>query len=378
MKTHLISNKQLEYYTTNNINPVDINTVGQRWNNHVLQRANLYENHLKIPSSWFQGKQVLEFGPNGGENALIYALNGANVILVEPHQSIHPRIHGLFSEAGMSQALNGVYAQTIESFSSKNKYDLVVAEGFIHALDNRKEIIQRLCSFSLDRVIFTYSDRYGYFFESLKRYIFHKILLNEAIDDWNKQYAIAKDLFYEQYATLNSARSFESWVKDILMNPCQTSDTLDRLDDLLVDLDEYGFKYVAGSPAWDTRHLNRWYKNFELADLFDEYNRHVAFFVTGESDAHLHPNVLELIASYTDYFLDYSCDRKVSRPCADFVGVKWQHAKEMAELMAMMDSEPLDQIIKFYTNSIVSSMWGMPHHYVCLAMSPTEKHDYFH
>ena len=66
-------NTQLRYYTSKQINPVEIPLGGKKWSNHFEQRLNLLERHLKLPASWFKGKRVLEFGPNKGENSLIFA-----------------------------------------------------------------------------------------------------------------------------------------------------------------------------------------------------------------------------------------------------------------------------------------------------------------
>lgn len=89
----MAGNTQLSYYQNHKINPVFIETRGDKWKKHLRARNNLYENHLKLPLSWFNGKQILEFGPNGGENSLILAMYGAQITLVEPHQMMHERIH---------------------------------------------------------------------------------------------------------------------------------------------------------------------------------------------------------------------------------------------------------------------------------------------
>ena len=83
-----MKNPQLSYYQKNKVNPVFIETRGKKWEKHISVRVNLYENHLKLPISWFDGKKILEFGPNGGENSLILAMYGAQINLVEPHKMI--------------------------------------------------------------------------------------------------------------------------------------------------------------------------------------------------------------------------------------------------------------------------------------------------
>ena len=50
-------NIQLNYYKSKKINPVEIALEGTKWDIHFLHRKNLIEQHLKLPSSWFEGKK---------------------------------------------------------------------------------------------------------------------------------------------------------------------------------------------------------------------------------------------------------------------------------------------------------------------------------
>jgi len=101
----LVANKQLEYYRKYKINPVVIETSGDKWLSHIRSRYNLYENHIKIPLSWFKGKQVLEFGPNGGENSLVIGERGAFINLVEPNIMMHKKIKKLYKEKSLNSQL---------------------------------------------------------------------------------------------------------------------------------------------------------------------------------------------------------------------------------------------------------------------------------
>ena len=86
--------------------------------------------------------------------------------------NVHKGIHALFVQADCKQNLLSVEAQTLEEYKDEKTYDLVVAEGFIHALPDRKEAISILCSFSNEFIIFTYNEKPGWFFESMKRAVF--------------------------------------------------------------------------------------------------------------------------------------------------------------------------------------------------------------
>jgi hypothetical protein len=80
-------NSQINYYQTTNGSPVIFSP--NLLTRHTDQRKNLFENHLKIPLSWFRSKQVLEFGPNEGNNACILASTGAFFDFVEPGENYH-------------------------------------------------------------------------------------------------------------------------------------------------------------------------------------------------------------------------------------------------------------------------------------------------
>jgi len=105
------------------------------------------------------------------------------------------------STFNLTGSLSEIYTDTVEDFTSKNKYDLVIAEGFLHALTDRDEVVKKLCSYSNDRVIFTYSDRYGYFFEAFKRFVYRRVLDIEGVndEDFGTQLLYAKKLFFTEF-----------------------------------------------------------------------------------------------------------------------------------------------------------------------------------
>ena len=368
-----IENIQLEFYKDNKINPVSIKTTGEQWQSHLWQRGNLYENHLKIPSTWFNKKSVLEFGPNGGENAIVHALNGANVTLIEPHLLMHDRIYNLFSTFNLTGSLSEIYTDTVEDFTSKNKYDLVIAEGFLHALTDRDEVVKKLCSYSNDRVIFTYSDRYGYFFEAFKRFVYRRVLDIEGVndEDFGTQLLYAKKLFFTEFSLLKSSRSFDSWVRDVLLNPCQTSETLDILPDLIKGINDTGFSYASGSPSFDMRDKYSWYKKTIAGSIDDQYWENVSFFINGNNDTCFLDKDLDLIHQYCDFFLDYSAKKIKFNSLENFQSIasisNWCHSMDVNLIIESMHKGDSKFIINQFCTSKVSEVWGMPHHYVCLS-----------
>ena len=360
-------NIQLNYYKSKKINPVEIALEGTKWDIHFLHRKNLIEQHLKLPSSWFEGKKLLEFGPNKGEHALIFAMLGSTVTLVEPNKLMHKGIKHNFQKYGLSHKLDAIHNTTLEKFETDRKFDIVWAEGFLHALKNRGDLIKKLCSLTKDKVVYTYSDVNGYFFETFKRYLFKKTIEEQKIDnsDWPKIYRVAKLLFLKPFLKLNSSRSFESWVRDVIINPCQVSQSFDKFKNLISYSDELNFNYYSGSPCWDQRNNFKWYKNIDKSNIIEEYNKNISFFITGDNNIQLNHGDIMLINKLTKFFVDYSSGIKVN---FNFKNIKLPNKFPFNEIKNTLNNiHNFNDLIIEYEDSKLSNMWGMPNHHVCLS-----------
>src|SRR5438309_10406560 len=109
----------LAYYQNHKFNPVLIRVEDPGvWDNHFAKRRNLYERHLGLPLSLLRGARVLEFGPNSGENALVPALFGSRLTLVEPNDQVLPRLHQLFDKFGLGGQIDAVHCETMDGFTS--------------------------------------------------------------------------------------------------------------------------------------------------------------------------------------------------------------------------------------------------------------------
>ena len=380
MKIKQAMNKQLQFYQENNINAVE---YGPRLTLHWNQRRNLIEHHLGIPLSLLSSKKVLEFGPCGGENALFLAINGAAVTLVEPNPDMHDSIRKLFKGTGLSEIIGdytgggliALHGATIESFESNEKFDLVIAEGFLHALSNRKEIFKKLFSFSQGLSIITYSCSYGYFFESLKRYIFRRCCesVNEnnykQLDSQNIQMNVAKKLFYEDFKKLHSARTFESWAHDIIMNPAGNATILDDFDDLYRYFVDLGLDVYGCSPRWDMRNQHHWYKDVSDRSIVDEWRENFSFIITGKKGVNLNPQDIEILRKITPLLLDYSSGVEVESPLgiAKFATELSPDFDDIKSVLTEATDRDSERIISAYIGGPNCRNWGMPHHYLALS-----------
>ena len=213
----------LKYYQKNKFNPVPIEFSGiKNIANHYAKRQNLLENHLKIFLPFLKNKNILEFGCNGAENACLLAEYGANLYLVEPHKAIHKIIIDNFSKIRKKKKIKLLSNKELENFSSKKKFDIIIAEGFLNTLNKRNLYFKKISDYLTEGglLILNYDDVYGGFFEYLKSYILIKSCFKLKINpDSEEGYKLAKKLFKKEFDKLNKSRSFRSWWKDQLINP---------------------------------------------------------------------------------------------------------------------------------------------------------------
>jgi hypothetical protein len=377
-----VTNAQLEYYSRNNIIAVEYASL-RSLDGHFESRLNLLTAHLNLPEVHFRGRTVLEFGPNGGQNALLLAELGATLTLVEPNVSLHEGIRQLFSSRNLSMigdrpmnefaGLKNIYADTIESFGTNEKYDFVVAEGFLHAIPNRGECIRRLCELSRGVVVFTYSCRFGSFFEAIKRVVYklacETIGKKEELTDSFKL-DVAKNLFFDDFSALNTSRRFESWVADVIQNPCQVSQTLDTFEDMELICRESGYAIHGTSPSWDCRNIFRWYKDFAKENICHAWREALSFIIMGDASTTLSKKDVESVGVLTPMLLDFS-----SGVSSVSIGDIKKSVSELSEVFAelkaffrLLDANAEDTLlIANYRAGKFFRRWGMPHHYIAAA-----------
>jgi len=184
---------------------------------YASQRRELFSDKLVLSPRLFRDADVLEFGPDSGENALVFAGWGANMTLAEPNRHAHPKIEAYFAHFGLTQRLRELALADVEGFSSNRRFDIIDAEGFIYTVQPSEkwlDIFHRLLNPDGYAVV-SYYERYGGFFELALKAIHAagKALSGRAALD------TAKMLFEAKWDSIPHTRSFESWLMDVLENP---------------------------------------------------------------------------------------------------------------------------------------------------------------
>ncbi|GLR94202.1 MULTISPECIES: class I SAM-dependent methyltransferase [Bradyrhizobium] len=181
------------------------------------QRRELFSDKLVLPPRLFRNAEVLEFGPDSGENALVFAGWGANMTLAEPNRHAHPKIQAYFAHFGLTERLRELALADVEGFRNDRGFDIIDAEGFIYTVqptENWLGVFHRLLNPDGYAVV-SYYERHGGFFELALKAI------HAASKTLTGRPALetATMLFDAKWSSIPHTRSFESWLMDVLENP---------------------------------------------------------------------------------------------------------------------------------------------------------------
>ncbi len=180
-------------------------------------RRTLFRDLLGLPPRIFEGGRVCEFGPDTGENALVLARWGAHVTLVEPNPAAWQEIRAYFRRYGLAEQLGDIIGETVESFHSDVRFDLIIAEGFIYTVQPNEMWLSKFRELLTPSgfAVINYLDQAGCLFElvwSMLYARYQQVSGEQGVD-------AAWSLFEPKWNSIAHTRPFESWVKDVLENP---------------------------------------------------------------------------------------------------------------------------------------------------------------
>ncbi len=277
----MVKNKFIEYYGKYGISPVkqDIGEI----NLHYARREKLYR-QLGIPCIAFEGKRILEVGPGSGYNTLAYFFwGGGDITLVEPNSAGVIEMKKLFNEYNIPHKRYVINECMIEEMAISEKFDIVIAEGFLHSIDNSEEIIKKLSLLVKGGgvIIITCMDVISMFVEQMKRLICH--IMIKDIPDYETQVKICVNFFDGQMQNLKGmSRSVEDWVRDDMLNPAFNNQMIFSIEKAIECFGEE-FSFLGSSQKIFTDYS--WYKDIEYderKDILSQYKqkRH-NFLMTG-------------------------------------------------------------------------------------------------
>ncbi len=383
----------VSYYKDLQFNPVLIRVEDSAvWKAHFDKRRNLYEHHLGLPLPYLQGASVLEFGPNSGENALLPALFGARLTLVEPNHQVLPRLRDLFKRFGVSSQIQSLHCSGIEEFQSDDSFDLVIAEGFLYTLPNRDQVLRKIASLVRPGRfgIVSYNDRCGGLLEYLRRALLFRCCELAGVADVQSDACLdlARTLYSSDFARLGLTRTFEAWWRDTLVNPFCRSQHTWSLPELLSLLHQQGCEFHSSSPAWFTGHLYTWYKNVPSAEdrrqqVHRAWSSNLAYFLTGlrpnagvgvPADDKLIQDVSTLVGSLCDWVVESgraAVQLRYPDSLDRYLRASGNHQlrnvnEEWQKLFAALHGTSLPALQQAYAQARLSrQLWGTAYHYLC-------------
>ena len=385
------------YYERLQFNPVLIEVENPTvWKSHFEKRRNLYERHLGLPLAFLRGASLLEFGPNSGENALLPALFGARLTLVEPNPQVLPRLTELFGRFGVSGQIESLSCIGVDAFTSDRLFDLVVAEGFLYTLTNRAELLAKIAGFVRPGCfgVISFNDRCGGFLEYLRRAILFRACELAGVGDVQSDGCLdlARGLFQEDFAQLHSSRTFEAWSRDTLVNPFCRSAQMWSLPEVLDVLHARGCEFHSCSPAWLTTDLFTWYKNIVSSEvrqqqLLAAWRQSLPYFLTGltpeGNTRQVVPNglihdVSQLVTTLCDWEtrpdraeVDLKFPDTLDRYMTESGDIRLHQAnEEWKGLFAALGGRSLEALLRTYqSTTLTRQLWGTAYHYICFKRS---------
>lgn len=262
-----MKNNFLKYYGEKNISPVkqDISDFQL----HCRRREKLYR-QLGLPFCLFKDKNILEIGPGSGYNTLVLLQGGGvkKIDLVEPNQKGISDMQSLFYQYKIDKGVYEIFPIQIEEFQPESQYEIILAEGFLHSIDNAPEIIDQLFHMLSDGgvLVITCMDELSVFVEQIKRLVAHIYIEN--VQSYEEQVDKLTSFFTEQMSNLKGmSRSVEDWVRDDILNPAFQGKKLLSIGKVIELLPDY-INVLGTSQKMFTDYS--WYKDIQY-DVKEDY-----------------------------------------------------------------------------------------------------------
>jgi hypothetical protein len=290
-----------EYYRTQPLLPTFADLRDEAaFADYADKRAALLRDRVALPPASFAGKDVLEFGPDSGENALVFASWGARLTLVEPNERAHETIRAYFARFGMEAALAGISGAHVLEYRDDARYDLIDAEGFIYTVQPARSWLAAFRALLRDDGLFivTYYERFGALVELTLRALHALHRRTTGLD----AVAAARKLYTAKWDVIPHTRTFESWVMDVLENPFVSGTTFIDARAFVDDLLATGFDLYASYPQYADPLRVDWHKRITAPAER-----------AAQAKAHLARSVLSFAAGRKLYIVDDAVAAQVAQ-----------------------------------------------------------------
>lgn len=358
------------------LDPKDIGDLKE----HLYRRKRLYA-MLGIPAFSFKGINVLDIGGGSGYNTLVFLLLGAKVDLVEPNENAAKMAQELFDKYKIPKAQYGIHNKILEDFKDSCRYDIIIAEGFLHSLyaENRAEVINKMKEFTQNGsyVVVTTMCEFSYFFEDLRRIL--GLVLTRDISEFSQKADILSQAFESHLKSLKFAvRPVKDWAIDTILNPGG--------DVKLFSIDEciglFGTEYEVVGMSPNVYPNMSWYKDMEysyaldIVSNFDSF-RHLLLSVAFRDfirDKEKNRNLLKQLIKFRECIKEYRdtksdiCVRKIVEIFKDIINTNGDlggefvaSVKECMEAILCQETLSVERIAKMQN---LKNAWGRGMQYI--------------
>jgi len=244
---------------------------------YVHGREMLFSDKLFLPPRIFRDASMVEFGPDSGENALVFARWGARTTLVEPNERAHKYIRAYFERFGLSESLRDIVAADVEAFAAREHASRVLAEfvdaeGFIYTIQPADLWLGAFAQLLRPGgfAIVSYYEKDAGFFEIALKAIYAAAKTISGRDPVDTAWA----LYETKWNSIPHTRSFESWVMDVMENPFVRLKYFLDADALCNAAQRFGFSLYSSWPVYRAPLEIYWHKRVLPAE--ERRRRHSA------------------------------------------------------------------------------------------------------
>jgi len=383
-----------DYYVEKNFNPTLIDLESKdKLITHFFKRLNLYVNKLKLSPLMFRNANVLEIGCSSGENALVIAKMGANFDFIEPRKQSTDRLTDLFTKFHLKSSICRISNTIIENLSSDQKYDIIIAEGFLGTLSNRNSHLSQLLNL-IDYpglCIVSSSDPYGLLVELTKIFIFQFLDYKKQLLSDNDKFQLATNLFEKEYNSIPHSRSFKRYYLDTFVNPLGGYKRAWGMEEMLPVAEKENFTLFSSWPYYGIDDDLLWHKHVKSTkeknkELLNQYflrcPSYIASEVLTQHDLHWATNFLNSIKDYM-HEIDYLANNKFEGSQKllhkikkikymlkeQYPGSKTFTLFDNIEKLILVLNDDSRDFIDQYNKSILPVTWGIPYHYKCFSQN---------
>jgi 2-polyprenyl-3-methyl-5-hydroxy-6-metoxy-1,4-benzoquinol methylase len=317
------TNDFLEHYTKNKISPVRQNISSLE--KHFEIRKSLYRTLGILPDT-FKGKRIVEIGPGSGYNSLyIASQEPKELVLVEPNPTGVLHIENLFIEYKMDSPNISIKNLVLEEYNSSNLFDIVICEGLLPGIRDKKEFLLKLSSLLKPEgvLVITTADEISMFYETIRYFLAQK--LTAEISIFEDKIKLLVEAFGSHLDSLKGfGRLKEDWCADSLLGNAIYNYDISIKDSIDILSDNHYFYGSSPSVLVDYT----WFKEQDLNPK--DFNRKYS-----EQFVKIHHNFFHYQVIAQERTVDQNS--MLEKHCIDFLRAMKNHFQEGDSEMKIHD-----------------------------------------